>query len=135
MAKTTKKVGRKKIDVDWNLVESLAPLSAEIKYIAERTLIAEGKPVNAKTVESRRQLIGRRINELYGQDFLTYRNERMEHVRAKLINKAFNLAFGGNVQMLMFCLKNLCGWVERKEFVKTDAEKNDSLTLNYNLED
>lgn len=140
MAKTTKKnpkgAGRKEIELDWNLIESLAPLTAELNYIAERTLIADGLPVDKKTLEARRQLIARRIQKRFGCDYLTYRNERMELVKAKLINKAYNMAFAGNVQMLMFCLKNLCGWVERKEFLASVSDKSkNEITLNYKLED
>jgi len=54
----------------------------------------------------------------------------MSHTRYALIQKAISEALNGNTTMLIFSLKNLCGWADKQEL---DVAQN-TFTLNYNLE-
>jgi len=47
--------------------------------------------------------------------FSEYRNYMMGIVRLKIKEKITTLALGGNVTLLIFAAKNLCGWADRIE--------------------
>lgn len=48
--------------------------------------------------------------EATGLGYKEFRDRNMVHVRFGLIQKAQDLALKGDRTMLIFCLKNLCGW-------------------------
>jgi len=52
--------------------------------------------------------------------FSSFRDQNMVHTRFSLIRKAIQQAENGNTAMMIFCLKNLCGWADKKE-VDIDA--------------
>lgn len=56
-----------------------------------------------------------RIKEYTGLSFPEFREQNMVHSRLNLIRKAMDMADKGNVPMLIFCLKNLCGWTDKLE--------------------
>jgi len=64
--------------------------------------------VNERTIE-------RYIKKEYKTGFVDYRERFMVQTRLKLVQVAINKAQSGNVKMLIFCLKNLCGWAEKSE--------------------
>jgi hypothetical protein len=47
--------------------------------------------------------------------FSEFRDQNMVHTRFSLIRKAIQKAENGDNCMLIFCLKNLCGWVDKFE--------------------
>lgn len=47
--------------------------------------------------------------------FSDLRQQNMVHTRNKLVKKALAMAESGNVPMLIFALKNLCGWSDKLE--------------------
>jgi hypothetical protein len=49
--------------------------------------------------------------------FSEFRTQNMVHTRFALIRKAIHMAENGNPAMLIFCLKNLCGWVDKVDNV------------------
>jgi hypothetical protein len=53
------------------------------------------------------------INTHFKERFMEFREKCMEPTRAALVSKAIKMALEGNVQMLVFCLKNLCGWDDK----------------------
>lgn len=60
--------------------------------------------VSAKTIE-------RFIRQEFDMTFRDFRELHMVHCRHELIRTAFEIATGDkNVVMLIFCLKNMCGW-------------------------
>ncbi len=56
----------------------------------------------------------------------------MVHTRFSLIRTALAKAENGDNTMLIFCLKNLCGWKDKPESEETVSET--TFTLNYSLE-
>lgn len=58
--------------------------------------------------------IERRIKEKFETTFTEYRELRMAGTRLKLIEVALTKAEQGDNTMLIFCLKNLCGWRDRQ---------------------
>jgi hypothetical protein len=59
--------------------------------------------------------INNRIKAKYGITFSAYRNKKMSLTRMTLVQKALDQAKAGNVTMMIFCLKNLCGWSDKNE--------------------
>ena len=57
--------------------------------------------------------IERRIREWDSLSFAEFRDKNMNHTRIKLSQKALDLALAGNTTMLIFCLKNFCGWSDK----------------------
>ena len=57
----------------------------------------------------------REIERLYSLTFEEYRDEKVDLTRLKLVQKAVKMALEGNVTMLIFCLKNMCGWRDRND--------------------
>lgn len=79
--------------------------------------------------------IDNRIKRLAGKDktFSEFREENMVHTRFSLIREAQKQALNGNTAMLIFCLKNLCGWVDK---VEHGVDQNQmAVVLRYNLEE
>ena len=64
--------------------------------------------VNIKTIQ-------RYIRKHCDLTFVQFRNQNMVHTRLSIVRKAIGMAESGNVPMLIFCLKNLCGWRDKHE--------------------
>lgn len=72
--------------------------------------------------------IERAVKEKYGIKFKEYRDKKMAHTRTRLIETALTKAFKGENVMLIFCLKNLCGWKDKQELTGVDDSP---LTVTY----
>lgn len=59
--------------------------------------------------------IERFIKEHFDLTFVEFRTENMVTTRHDLVRKAIDKALGGDNTMLIFCLKNLCGWSDKQE--------------------
>lgn len=57
--------------------------------------------------------IQRHIRDEYDLDFVQFREQNMVHTRLSLIRKAIEKAEKGDNVMLIFCLKNVCGWKDK----------------------
>lgn len=57
--------------------------------------------------------IERFIRREFKASFADFREQNMVHTRFSLIRKAIQKGEGGDNVMLIFCLKNLCGWKDR----------------------
>jgi len=55
------------------------------------------------------------IKDRFGETFTEYSNRKMSITKFKLMDKALKMAESGNVPMLIFSLKNLCGWSDKIE--------------------
>lgn len=53
----------------------------------------------------------------YNLTFTEYADRKLSPTRIKLVSKAIEMAEGGNVSMMIFCLKNICGWLDRPEVI------------------
>jgi hypothetical protein len=61
--------------------------------------------------------IERRVKELGYESFEAFRDQNMVHTRFSLVRKAIQKAEGGDNTMLIFSLKNLCGWSDKIETI------------------
>ena len=120
--KTTKKsnMGRPKIPIDWEKADMALSLGASLSIVAGYLDVKE------KTLEER-------IRKKFGFGFRELRDRKMSSTRLKLIQKALSKAFDGDNTMLIFCLKNLCGWADKVEHGFDKDQK--AIVLKYNLDD
>lgn len=66
-----------------------------------------------------------KVEEYTGsRDFSAFREENMVHTRFSLVRNALKMAEKGNPAMMIFCLKNLCGWKDKHEVSADDDTKN-----------
>lgn len=100
--KLATRIGRPPIEIDWTKLDICLSLGASLEITANYLGTSED------TVE-------RKIRQEKGLSFKNYREEKMSSVKLKLLQKAQTLALDGNVTMLIFCLKNLCGWADKME--------------------
>lgn len=67
--------------------------------------------------------IERRVREWGYDTFASFREENMVHTRFSIIRKAIEKAEKGDNTMLIFTLKNLCGWADKIESEVTSANE------------
>lgn len=110
----------KKIEFNWDKLEALCQYRPFLSDVSEYLGVSED------TVE-------RYIKKRYGITFAEFRDKKMFRTRFNLTEKALQMALSGNVTMMIFCLKNLCGWADKTE-IKTNTEKEDDFK-NYTNEE
>lgn len=89
---------RKEIDLEkLKLFMRLNPSKEEASYFFE---------VSPDTIE-------RRVREAFDLTYEVFREQQMVHTRSKLITRALDQAERDKI-MLIFCLKNLCGWRDKQ---------------------
>lgn len=73
----------------------------------------------------------------YGEcTFAEFKEQNMVHTRFSLIRKAIKAAESGNNTMLIFCLKNLCGWKDKYENeVVGSSDPDKKLVINFSGKD
>lgn len=110
-----------KIQIDKRKLElylRLRPLETDVAYLFG---------CDPKTIE-------RFIKKEYDCTFAELRDKCMSYTRHNLVRKAISMALEGNTVMMIFCLKNVCGWTDRSEINSNqpihlsymiDAKKND----------
>ena len=105
--KTTKKTTKKKMGVPTKMTpEKIRQLKAICRMKPTLADCAAFLDVNASTIE-------RYANREHGKTFAEFREENMVQTRFMLIRTAIKKAEHGDNTMLIFCLKNLCGWVDK----------------------
>jgi hypothetical protein len=60
-----------------------------------------------------------------------YNEKHKDSLRSALKGKAVNMALSGNVPMLIFCLKNLCGWSDNVQVVPDKEDAKNQIKLAY----
>jgi hypothetical protein len=60
------------------------------------------------------------------------REKRKDALKIQLKRKAVTMALGGNVSMLIFCLKNLAGWSDNVQVVPDPESAKNQIRLAYN---
>ena len=92
---------------DWQKLDTILQLAAS------KVMCSEFLNVSEDTIE-------RRIKKKYGLTFNQYKERKLTNTKIKLIQKALTEATSGNSTMLIFCLKNLCGWADKTEVEISD---------------
>lgn len=64
--------------------------------------------------ECSERTIERFIKDEFELTFVDFREQNMVHTRLSIVRKAIEKAEKGDNVMLIFCLKNLCGWKDRQ---------------------
>lgn len=60
-----------------------------------------------------------------------YKEKYKDTLKIALKGKAVNMALAGNVPMLIFCLKNLCGWADTVQAVPDPDSAKNQIRLAY----
>jgi len=60
-----------------------------------------------------------------------YREKRKDSLKIQLKRKAVTMALGGHATMLIFCLKNLCGWSDNVQVVPDKEDAKNQIRLAY----
>lgn len=98
-------MGRKKTELNYDVIDTALFYSATIKQL-QFLLSRKGEEIKPLTIQ-------RCIQRDKNQTFSEYRDYQVEGLRFKLIQKAISKALDGDNVMLIFCLKNLCGWSDK----------------------
>jgi len=106
-------MGRKKIDIDWTQLDSYLQLKASKRTCALLIGVSE-------------DVVEARIKEKYECTFREYAEKAISPVKLKLVQKALSKALDGDNTMLIFCLKNICGWADK---IEQEIEQKDGTTF------
>jgi len=68
------------------------------------------------------------IKKIWGITYSEFRDQNMVSIRFKLNQAAIDKALGGDTAMLIFCLKNYCGWSD-KGLDEVDNKQNITINL------
>jgi len=109
-------MGRKKIEIDWTKLTPMLQLGASLEMCAG-------------VFECSEDTIENKIKEEFGVTFRELRNQKMATTKIKLLQKGLSKAFDGDNTLLIFCLKNLCGWSDK---VSNETELKGNLDVNVN---
>ena len=93
-------MGRPKKEINWDKLDAMCQYKPFLCDVAEYLEISED------TIE-------RNIRAKHNCTCAEYRNKKMWRTRFNLTEKAVAMAMSGNTTMMIFCLKNLCGWADQ----------------------
>jgi len=103
-------MARPKIEIDETQLKALCRLKPRIEDVAA-------------FFDCSHDTIERRVKELGAESFASFRDKNMVHTRFSLVRKAISKAEGGDNTMLIFCLKNLCGWADKTDHGISDGHE------------
>lgn len=106
------KMGAPKLDFDWDKFDAI------LRFGPSQQMCADIMEVSIDTIQ-------RRIKEKHDMAFGRYRESRMSLTKLKLQQKAITKALGGDNCMLIFCLKNRCGWKDNPDAVEEEIDEMD----------
>lgn len=110
-------MARPRLEIDQGQLESLCRLNPTLKDCAAFFKCSED------TIENRAKEFGY-------ESFSDLRNKNMVHTRLMLVRSAVKKAENGDNTMLIFCLKNLCGWADKQE-----TTQNQTISIEIEKED
>ena len=102
-------MARPRLEIDQEQLEALCRMNPTLKDTASFFKCSED------TIE-------RRCKEFGYIDFADARQQNMVHTRLKVIRKALSMVEAGNTAMVIFALKNLCGWSDKLEHKQDDSK-------------
>lgn len=79
------------------------------------------------------ETLDRGLQKERGMNFKDYREAKMSGTRVALAKKAVKMALDGHATMLIFCLKNLCGWTDQ-QFQATSTNQQ-VIELRYRIDE
>ena len=109
--------GNNRKKFNWEILEAICQRGMKLAACEEKLGVSD-------------DTINRRIREKFGCTFEAYRDKKQTTLRIRLIDKALELADQGNVTMLIFLLKNYCGFTDRAE-VKTEINDKRPFIIEY----
>lgn len=93
--------GRPKVEIDGDQLKKLMRLKPSLEDAAA-------------ILDCSSDTLSRYIREEHDLTFAEFREQKMASVRISLVQKALDAAHKGDRVMLIFCLKNLCGWKDKQ---------------------
>ena len=106
---------------DYKIVDTALYFGATIKQL-QFLLEKNGLKVHERTIQ-------RAITRDTGRTFEEYRSFHEGGLQLKLIQKAVEMALSGNVAILIFLLKNKCGYSDKVETKMVEVSKEDTKIL------
>jgi hypothetical protein len=101
--KPESKMGRPAKDFDWEIFYKYLKTKPTLADASE-FMSTEENPISEDTIANR-------IRAKHDCTYTELREKKMAGIRRSLVQKALDMALnGGNATMLIFSLKNLCGW-------------------------
>tara|TARA_R100000388_G_C7218210_1_gene147377 strand:- start:17 stop:415 length:399 start_codon:yes stop_codon:yes gene_type:complete len=97
-----------KTPFSWDKLDGL------LAYKANLTTCEEILGVHQNTIKNH-------IKSRYGQTFTEYQDRKLSVTKLRLVQKAIKMAENGSATMLIFCLKNICKWVDKVETTEIDT--------------
>jgi hypothetical protein len=99
--------GRPTKDIELNKIASLLQFTPSLSDTADWFGVSE-------------DTISRRVKEETGLTFAEFREKKRGQIRIKLNQKAVEMALAGDRTLLIFCLKNYCGWSDNVKIEPID---------------
>jgi AraC-like DNA-binding protein len=98
-----------KFNLDWKVLDGMLQFNPSQRFCAEYL------GCSAKTLE-------RHIRDEHDMTFGEYRELKMEKVKFTLQQTAIQMGLAKDRTLLIFCLKNFCGWTDKHEAEVTNKE-------------
>lgn len=109
-----KKMGRPPTDIPLDVLNTACSFNANANQII-MLLEQRGIHITDDTLTAH-------CKRNFGMTFSEYRDKRFDNTRLMLTQKTMKMALEGNVTLLIFCLKNLCGWSDKVESKEEDKK-------------
>lgn len=90
-------MGKPPLPFDWHVFN---------KYLQTKPTLSDA----GELMKCSQDTIAKRVRDKYDLTYAEYRDKKMAGVRHTLVQKAMMYALGGNTALLIFLLKNLCGY-------------------------
>lgn len=120
MSNPTKAASKKKIPFNWAVFDAI------LQFNSTKVQAAIIMNLSIDTIE-------RRIKEKYNLNFEDYKAQATQIIKLRLQQKAIQMAFEGNTSMMIFCLKNICGWKDKFEDERQEEAPQKPLIVNLNI--
>jgi len=121
--------GRAQIAMLTDLLFNLGASWPDIRI--ELFRLMQGKDAKYSEVPSESTLERILLEHFECVNMTDYKEKRKDSLKIQLKRKAVTMGLGGNVSMLIFCLKNIAGWSDNVKPVPTEDEAKNIVGLAY----